>query len=432
ETDQRTFKDLDVDISVCNQLENMDIYKPLEIQKLGIPKIFEGRNVLLAAETGCGKTMAYLLPLVTKILTWKQNTQRNINSPLGLIVTPSRELAVQIALELIKLSKHLGIKTKIITGGKTKRIILNPPVDSVDVIVCSFGVISKLTTFGIYDLRFIRFVVLDEADALFHETFETKLKIFMRRIFVRKVEEKRDEYPSTAQIVLTSATIPSRLKNVLIDVLNVSDSIEYVTTEKLHKILVPQKFVRLIPSQKPEELLKYVKPKAFSKQRVIIFSNQNSTSHWVSSFLYDCGIKVTNLHGDMHLSERRGKYGEFLNGKTVVLSTTNGGSRGLDTLMVNYILNYDFPLDTASYIHRCGRTGRIGTTGVSSVTSFISKPGEVAVVKRIEMAARKMKPIPIFNIFESDNEEEVVEEEIGNDYTEVITENLDDVDNIPY
>lgn len=120
----------------------------------------------------------------------------------------------------------------------------------------------------------------------------------------------------------------------------------------MHKILVPQKFIRLIPSQKPEELLKFVKPKASSKQRVIIFSNQNSTSHWVSSFLHDCGVRVTNLHGDMHLLERRGKYGEFLNGKTEVLSTTNGGSRGLDTIMVNHVLNYDFPLDTASYIHR--------------------------------------------------------------------------------
>lgn len=93
-------------------------------------------------------------------------------------------------MELITLSKNLGIKTKIITGGRTKRMILNPSVESVDVVVCSFGVISKLTTFGIYDLSFLRLVVLDEADALFHNTFEDKLKIFMRRIFVRKAAEK--------------------------------------------------------------------------------------------------------------------------------------------------------------------------------------------------------------------------------------------------
>lgn len=127
---------------------------------------------------------------------------------------------------------------------------------------------------------------------------------------------------------------------------------EHVTTEKLHKILVPQKFMRLIPSQKPVELLKYIKPKTLKKQRTIVFSNNNGTSYWLAKFLNECGIKCTNLNGDMPLHERRGKYGEFINGKTMVLSTTNGGSRGLDTVMVNHILNYDFPLDTADYIHR--------------------------------------------------------------------------------
>lgn len=127
---------------------------------------------------------------------------------------------------------------------------------------------------------------------------------------------------------------------------------EHVTTERLHKILVPQKFIRLIPSQKPVELIKYIKPKVRNKERVIIFSNQNGTSYWLSLFLHECGIEATNLNGDMPLEVRRGKYGEFLNGKTLVLSTTNGGSRGLDTVMVNHILNYDFPLDTSSYIHR--------------------------------------------------------------------------------
>lgn len=127
---------------------------------------------------------------------------------------------------------------------------------------------------------------------------------------------------------------------------------EHVTTEKLHRILIPQKFVRLISSQKPIELVKYIKSKTLNKQRVIVFSNRNSTSYWISIFLNECGVKVTNLNGDMPLHIRRGKYGEFLNGKTMVLSTTNGGSQGLDTIMVNHILNYDFPLDTSSYIHR--------------------------------------------------------------------------------
>ncbi|PBC29968.1 ATP-dependent RNA helicase [Apis cerana cerana] len=420
--DFEAFEELNINNSVCNNLENLDIYKPLEIQKLGIPKILQGYNVLLAAETGCGKTLTYLLPLVTKILMWKQNMQSNINAPFGLIITPSRELTVQIALELIKISKNLDIKIKIITGGRTKKIILNPPVGQVDVLVCSFGVISKLTTFGVYSLKSIKFVVLDEADSLFHHSFEEKLR-------VGYCHTTKDEFTDSAQLILTSATIPSRMKNVLSGIVN-PDSIKHVTTEKLHKILVPQKFIRLIPSEKPVELLKYIKPKVLNNQRVIVFCNQNSTSFWLSSFLKDCGIKVTNLNGDMPLSVRQGKYGEFISGKTMVLSMTNGGSRGLNTMMVNHILNYDFPLDTASYIHRCGRTGRIGTIGDCRVTNFISKIGEVVVVQKIEMAVRKMKPIPLFNLVNNEKEEE--ELEIENDYTEEIIEDLHNIESIPY
>lgn len=99
EVGSETFQDLDVNASLCNNLEDLNIYEPLEIQKLGIPKIFQECNVLIAAETGCGKTLAYLLPLITKIVLWKQKEeQRSINKPLGLIVTPSRELTVQIGV----------------------------------------------------------------------------------------------------------------------------------------------------------------------------------------------------------------------------------------------------------------------------------------------------------------------------------------------
>lgn len=113
-----------------------------------------------------------------------------------------------------------------------------------------------------------------------------------------------------------------------------------------------QKFMRLGSSQKPMELLKYIKPKVMNKQPVIVFSNQTSTSYWLYLFLRECGVEATNLNGDMSLYVRQGKYEEFLNGKTRVLSTTNAGSRGLDTIMVNHILNYDFPLDTSDYVHR--------------------------------------------------------------------------------
>lgn len=428
ETNITKFEDLNLDLSLCKVLEDLGIEKPLEIQVRSIPKILQGYNTLVAAETGCGKTMAYMLPLITKVLTWKAMKERNVNCPLGVIITPSRELAVQLGLELIKLSKSFGIVTKILTGGKTKRMLRNPPVGNVDVLIGSFGVISKLSTFQVYDLRSVKFVALDEADALLHDTFEEKMKVFLKRLSISYQQPlSENTIPDSAQLVLVSATIPTRMANVLNDIVNV-ESLKRITTNKLHRILVLQKFMRLGPSQKPEELLKYVKPKVSKKQNVIIFSNRAKSSYWLYKFLQESGIKVTNLSGEMTLNVRRGKYAEFINGKTMVLSTTNAGARGLDTIMVNHILNYEFPLDTSEYIHRCGRTGRVGTTGECRVTNFISKPGEILMVQRIEKATRKMQPIPIFNLLERKNEGETAEE----DYTSELIENLDQVEHIPY
>nr|XP_034187706.1 probable ATP-dependent RNA helicase DDX28 isoform X1 [Osmia lignaria]XP_034187707.1 probable ATP-dependent RNA helicase DDX28 isoform X1 [Osmia lignaria] len=429
ETNVKQFEDFNLDLSLCKHIKTLNIEKPLEIQSLAIPPILHGHNTLIAAETGCGKTLAYVLPLITQVLRWKEMGQRDVNCPLGLIVTPSRELAVQIGLELIKISKCLGVNTKIITGGRTKKMMMDPPVGDVDILVCSFGVISKLTTVRIYNLKFVKFVVLDEADALLHVTFEDKLKVFLSRITIGyRQEESEDRLPNSAQLILASATIPRRLENVLGHIVNLK-SLQHVTTKNLHKILVTQKFMRLGSSQKPMELLKYIKPKVSNKQPVIIFSNQTGTSYWLHIFLRECGIEATNLSGDMPLYVRQGKYGEFLNGKTRVLTTTNAGSRGLDTIMVNHILNYDFPLDTSVYVHRCGRTGRVGTRGECRVTNFISKPGEIAVVQKIERAVRKMKAIPIFNLVETDEKDEQVVED---QYIGENIENLDDVENVPY
>ncbi|XP_076239372.1 putative ATP-dependent RNA helicase Dbp21E2 isoform X2 [Calliopsis andreniformis] len=394
-----SFNDFNLDSSLCNQLHNLDIIKPLEIQNLAIPKILEGSNAILAAETGCGKTLAYLVPLVNQILQWKQITQRPVNCPLGLIVTPTRELAVQIALELINLSKHLGIQTKMITGGKTKKMMLDPPVDDVDVLVGSFGVLSKLNTVGIYKFDYVRYVVLDEADALFHHSFGDKLNIFMRRLPIgyHQVTDQTG-LPTSAQLILASATVPSRLQSVLGDIINL-ESLQYIKTNKLHKIMVLQKFMRVGSGDKTTELLKFIKPKAFNGKRVIVFSNTNTCSYWLSLFLNECGVETVNLNGTMPLRIRRGKYGEFLN---------------------------------ADYIHRCGRTGRVGTIGECRVTNFISKPTEITLVQKIEMAIRKMKPFPIINL--RDPQEDVEEEDLNMEDTAIddIVDNVDDVENIPY
>lgn len=210
-----------------------------------------------------------------------------------------------------------------------------------------------------------------------------------------------------------------------------------ITSNKLHHILVPQKFMRVGSDDKPTELLKYIKPKMANREQVIIFNNTNSTCNWVNMFLNESKIETVRLNGDMPLYERQNKYASFKGGRCFVLCTTNAGSRGIDTVAIRHVLNYDFPNATADYIHRyliciiylvpykscvyfaysmygtlcaqydilydtfrCGRTGRVGGVKDCRVTNFISTPSEISVVQKIERAVRKMKPIPIFDIHE--------------------------------
>lgn len=404
-----SFAHFGFDGQLVDILKRYSITKPLKIQKIGIPKIINGANTVIAAETGCGKTLTYLLPMIDEVLKWKQLTGVRYNSPLGLIVTPTRELAFQIGLEAKKICQYLGISTKTITGGKTKKMMLDPPVGEVDIVVASFGVISKLTTTKIYKLNMVRHIVLDEADALFHETFEEQLQVFLKRVplgFVQNVED--NTLPMSAQFTLASATMPSRMSEVLKNIIDVQ-SLEHVTSDKLHHILVPQKFIRIGPSDKPTQLLKYIKPKVANKQQVIIFNNNNSTCNWVSMFLNNSNIQTVPLNGDMPLYDRQNKYSSFKSGKCHVLCTTNAGSRGLDTVTVRHVLNYEFPTATADYIHRCGRTGRVGSVKDCRVDNFISTPDEIAVLRKIERAIRKSKPIPIFDIHETKEEDDFYE-----------------------
>ncbi|EFN69972.1 Probable ATP-dependent RNA helicase DDX28 [Camponotus floridanus] len=216
------------------------------------------------------------------------------------------------------------------------------------------------------------------------------------------------ELPTAAQFALVSATMPSRMSTILNNIIDVQSLVQ-ITSDKLHHILVPQKFVRVGPDDKPAELLKYIKPKVANREQVIIFSNTNSTCNWVSMFLEKCNIATVRMNGEMPLYDRQNKYASFKSAKCYVLCTTNAGSRGLDTVAIHHVLNYNFPIATADYIHRCGRTGRVDNVKDCRVTNFISTRAEVDVVQKIERAFRRMKPIPIF-----DNRDEAKEDDILN------------------
>lgn len=163
--------------------ELFSISRPSLIQEIAIPEILKGFHTTIAAETGCGKTMAYLLPIVEQILRRTQNPPkaRGFNTPLALIISPSRELAAQIGEVAEKLCEPHDLKVKTVLGGNTKHKIMNPSFEDVDILVGTLGVINKLTANQIYRMGSVRQVVLDEADTLLDDSFSDRLSYFLQR-----------------------------------------------------------------------------------------------------------------------------------------------------------------------------------------------------------------------------------------------------------
>ncbi|KAH8333526.1 hypothetical protein KR059_000501 [Drosophila kikkawai] len=363
------------------------------IQVQGLPIVNEGGHCLIAAETGCGKTLTYLLPILDRLLQ-QEAPERRLNTPRALILTPGRELATQIAAVAEKLTQGTGLKVRSLLGGNTKQLMMSPQFEEVDILVATLGALSKLVTTGIYRMEQVRHLVLDEADTLLDDTFTDKLTYFLRR-FPFHLVHKPD---AGTQLILASATMPTNTKEILDRVIDV-DTIREVVSPHLHHLMphVTQKFLRLSKADRPATLLSLVKQDLAKRRPLILFSNKSATSDYVSIFLNNSGVNCLNLNGDMLMKIRLGRFEQFQNGGCDVLSTTDVGSRGLDTTRARHVINFDFPLHVSDYIHRCGRIGRVGSVDKALVTNLISSRREIDVVQRIEHAARTGGLLPDVN-----------------------------------
>lgn len=382
---------------LLNAISAAGYEKPTKIQMEGIPVVLSGNNTIIAAETGCGKTLAFLLPILQQILEWKKLSKREPNSPLVLILTPSRELAVQIGNVARELCHHLPITCNTLTGGRMKQKMLNPDFRDIDLQISSLGAISKLTTTGIYNVSEVKHLVIDEADTMLDDSFSEHLLRYLRKFKIRYKPDRRVN-PDGCQLTLVSATFPSNFNEILSDFVE-PGSFEKVTSKSLHRFLphVPQTFYRIGPTQKPAKLLHIAKSAVEKKQPTMIFSNKSSTCDWVSLMLHENGVKVVNLNGEMPLVVRMGQFEQFQKGEVGILSCTDIASRGLDTKHVKHVVNYDFPLYMADYIHRCGRTGRCGSSKDCEITNLVSGYREIELVQKIEMAIRSMEALPNVN-----------------------------------
>ncbi|XP_052739445.1 probable ATP-dependent RNA helicase DDX28 [Bicyclus anynana] len=394
---RKTFEEIGLRSELREVMSQLGYSLPTAIQAKSFLPIIQGHNTAMTAETGCGKTLAYLLPILQHILEWKPHVQEEFNSPLAVVITPSRELAHQIGEVAQNIAQNLNINVTTLVGGKTKQKLLNPPIEYCDLLVTTLGAYSKLVTTGIFKIHNVHHIVLDEADSLLDDSFIDKLSILMRKFSITFKAAIKSP-PEGCQVTLASATLPHELPETVHSFMD-PQSLKTVTTSNIHRILphVPHKFLRLGKAQKPAELLKLVQADVNQQKPVMIFSNKTATCDFVSMFLEENNVQCINVNGQMAVALKLGKFDMFRSGKVNVLSCTDIASRGLDTIRTRHIINYDFPLYTAEYLHRTGRTGRLGSSTDCHVTNFVAWPREVLLVQKIEAAVRKNEPLPNVN-----------------------------------
>ncbi|CAL1533066.1 unnamed protein product [Lymnaea stagnalis] len=399
-----SFPDLGINEKVNAGLKEIGIQSPTKIQKSAIPVLLQGQSAICAAETGSGKTLAYILPAIEWILQYKRTLKTlesgvdskitNINCPNTIVLTPNRELTLQVMAIAESLTKYADFTPFTVTGHEAvlERKILNP----MDMLITTPGALKKLLKRKSIHCNFLQHMVIDESDTLFDDSFAPDMHEIFRMSRIQPADETDKRLPLLigTQIVLVSATMPVALEKTLGEFLPLESMVK-VSTQGLHHLQphVKQTFLRINNQRKPEKLIELVKLNIEKNHPTIVFANNNKTCYFVHKLLGENGVECLQLSGEMLPKERRGVFEKFRDGFCNVLVATDIASRGLDTVNVQHVINYDFPTFISDYIHRVGRVGRVGGTDAGEVTSLISEKWNVELVWKIEIAARKRRKL---------------------------------------
>jgi ATP-dependent RNA helicase RhlE len=339
---------------------------PTPIQTKAIPAVREGRDVLGIAQTGTGKTGAFLLPVLEK-----QIDREGLHT---LILCPTRELVQQVAEDARAITKHTELWVGEIVGGMPMRPQIRDLRAGFDVIVATPGRFFDHVERGNVDLSEIDVLILDEADRMLDMGFRPQIEAILERL------------PKQRQTLLFSATMPNGVHALAMRILNDPIWVE-ATPQSTVAITVEQSIYSVRADRKPALLIELLQQTHW--EQVLVFTARKSGADVLLSRLKAAGISVEVLHGDKDMKHRRRALDEFANGKVQVLVATDVAQRGLDIEGISHVVNYDVPRNPEDYVHRIGRTGRAGAEGTA--VTFMSG-GELALVNDIERVLGKKLP----------------------------------------
>lgn len=337
------FKSLGVNMELEAVLNRNGISNPTPVQEKAIPEIFSGRDIVAQAQTGTGKTLAFLLPIIQNINIGRKDIQ-------GLIITPTRELALQITNEAKKLKTAKDIKILAVYGGQDVEAQIKKLRNGIHLIIATPGRLLDHIRRGNIDLGKLDNLVLDEADEM------------LRMGFLQDVEKVITGTPKTRQTMLFSATIPNEVRSLSKRFMKNPFQIEIAAkNETLEEI--EQVVIETTDRRKLDNLCKLIDE--YRPYLAIVFCRTKRRVKALNQELLYRGYNSDELHGDLSQAKRERVVKSFRTAKLQILVATDIVARGIDIEGVTHVFNYDIPENIDSYIHRIGRTGRIGNLGMA-------------------------------------------------------------------
>lgn len=348
-----TFKDLGLIDELLSAIESAGYKTPTPVQEQSIPAILRGIDLQASAQTGTGKTAAFLLPILHRLNLAKTKSEKKI--PRALILTPTRELAIQIAQNFETYSVNLELKATAIFGGASMGSQIKKLEKGVDIVIATPGRLLDHTSQKTIDLSELEFLVLDEADRMLDMGFKHD---------IRKI---KINLPKKKQCMLFSATFPPEVLDLAASTLVNASRVQVArsnaaadtVTQVVHPVAAERKF----------DLLTHIIDEGDLNQ-VLVFTKTKDMANRVVDHLKGKKISAVALHGNKSQAARKRALQDFKDIKVRILVATDIAARGLDIDTLRYVINFELPGVTEDYIHRIGRTGRAGSTG--KAITFVS------------------------------------------------------------
>jgi ATP-dependent RNA helicase DeaD len=354
------FRDLGLSPEIQLALDELGYEEPTPIQEQAIPELLAGHDVIGQAQTGTGKTAAFGLPLL-------QYLDPDSDEVQAIVLTPTRELCIQVTQALRAYAEHLPVEVLAVFGGAPIRTQQSRLREGAQVVVATVGRMMDLISRQSLVLTSARYVVLDEADEM------------LDLGFIEDVERILRMCPSGRQTSLFSATIPPPIARLAERYMYDPVTIR-VTPRKLTVDAIEQAFVEVDGRRKAECLIEVLR--AEEPEQAIVFCRTKIGAARLDRTLRDRGLDVKALHGDMTQGQRDGVMIAFKDHKLPLLVATDVAARGLDIEHVTHVINYDVPDTTEGYVHRIGRTGRVGRTGRAITFVTQSQRREIPRIER--------------------------------------------------